>query len=178
MVGGIADVDLTINGTQLKFTGNGYHDQNWMPLALNQFISSWYFGFAEVGPYTLSYVSVIPVNSTVVFNTGYLATDQAVLQNQCSVNGTKTTDIAVVQPKGAVAGGEGTVAPASWMLNYIAGDGSEFEFELIPTGANPSLAVYQRWTGSISGGKKGEEKYEGVATFEWLNPGLNVYSPA
>ncbi|KIK65582.1 hypothetical protein GYMLUDRAFT_70681 [Collybiopsis luxurians FD-317 M1] len=176
--GGIADVDVTINGTRLKFTGNGYHDQNFMPFALNEFISSWYFGFAEVGPYTLSYVSAAPVNSSVAFNTGYLATDQAVLQNQCAMNGSKTTDISIVQPKGSMAGAEGTVAPSSWTLSYVLEDGSEFEFEMKPTGANPNTAIYQRWTGSISGGKKGEQSYEGVATFEWLNPGLNVYSPA
>ncbi|GAV99465.1 Hydroxyneurosporene synthase [Lentinula edodes] len=45
--GGTVNVDVRINGTRLQFTGNGYHDQNWMPLALNEFISSWYFGFAE-----------------------------------------------------------------------------------------------------------------------------------
>ncbi|KAF5393884.1 hypothetical protein D9757_000285 [Collybiopsis confluens] len=176
--GGIADVDVTINGTRLAFSGNGYHDQNFMSLALNEFISSWYFGFAEVGPYTFSYVSATPVNSSIVFNTGYLATDQAVLQNQCSINGTKTTDISLIQPKGEMEGPEGTITPSSWILSYVLDDGSEFEFELKPTGANPNLAIYQRWTGSISGGKKGEEIYEGVATFEWLNPGLNPYSPA
>lgn len=175
ILGGTVDVDVTINGTQLQFSGNGYHDQNWMPLALNEFISSWYFGFAEIGPYTLSYVSVTPVNSPIVFNTGYLATDQAVLQNQCSVNGTKTTDISIIQPKGKMAGAQGTVAPSTWTLSYVIEDGTEFEFEMVPTAANPDLNIYQRWTGSITGGKKGDESYEGVATFEWLNPGLNVY---
>ncbi|KAJ4472174.1 hypothetical protein J3R30DRAFT_3407663 [Lentinula aciculospora] len=174
--GGTADVDITINGTQLQFTGNGYHDQNWMPLALNEFISSWYFGFAEIGPYTLSYVSATPLNSSVVFNTGYLATDQAVLQNQCSVNGSKTTDISIIQPTGEMAGAEGTTAPSGWTLTYVVDDGTEYEFKLVPTGVNPDIVIYQRWTGLISGGKKGEKSYEGVATFEWLNPGLNVYS--
>ncbi|KAJ3797498.1 hypothetical protein GGU11DRAFT_808983 [Lentinula aff. detonsa] len=174
--GGTVDVDVTINGTQLQFTGNGYHDQNWMPLALNEFISSWYFGFAEIGPYTLSYVSAAPLNSSIVFNTGYLSTNQAVLQNQCSITGSKTTDISIIRPTGEMAGAEGTVAPSGWTLSYVVDDGTEYEFKMVPTGVNPNMAVYQRWTGLISGGKKGEESYEGVATFEWLNPGLNVYS--
>ncbi|KAJ4492852.1 hypothetical protein C8J55DRAFT_418707 [Lentinula edodes] len=173
--GGTVNVDVRINGTRLQFTGNGYHDQNWMPLALNEFISSWYFGFAEVGPYTLSYVSAAPLDSSIVFNTGYLATDNAVLQNQCSVDGSKTTDISIIRPTGEMAGAEGTIAPSGWTLNYIIDDGTEFEFLIVPTGVNPDIAIYQRWTGLISGGKKGEESYEGVATFEWLNPGLNVY---
>ncbi|KAJ3776624.1 hypothetical protein FB446DRAFT_273736 [Lentinula raphanica] len=176
--GGSVDVDVTINGTRLQFTGNGYHDQNWMPLALNEFISSWYFGFAEIGPYTLSYVSATPLNSSITFNTGYLATDQAVLQNQCSVAGSRTTDVSIIRPVGEMAGAEDTIAPSSWTLSYVIDDGTEYEFNLVPTGVNPSMAVYQRWTGSISGGKKGETSYEGVATFEWLNPGLNVYGSA
>nr|GAT51922.1 predicted protein [Mycena chlorophos] len=182
--GAVSEVDMTINGSPLKFTGQGYHDANWAPVPLNAVVDTWYFGTATVGDYDLSYISVAPVNSTKVLNTGYLSHKGVVLQNQCSLDGTKTTDHSVVTPYGLYSDEvSGVDVPTGYIVKYILENGDRYSFNLTSGGLgsaaqNPDQIVYHRWVGTASGGKVGEVPAEGLTVFEWLNPGLAVYSPA
>lgn len=176
--GAVAEVDMTVNGTRLSFTGQGYHDSNWSPTPLNAVISSWFFGSAQVGDYDLSYVSATPTNSTKILNTGYLSRNGVTLQNQCSLDGTKETDHSIVPPYGLEHDGvSGVDVPTGYIIQYILADGERFEFNLSSiTGAqNPDQSVYHRWVGQATGGKVGEAPQSGLTVFEWLNPGLTTY---
>ncbi|KAJ7780862.1 hypothetical protein DFH07DRAFT_1023032 [Mycena maculata] len=178
--GSVSEVDMTINGTRLSFTGQGYHDANWSPGPLNAVVSSWFFGTAQVGDYDLSYISVTPANSTKILNTGYLSRNGVTLQNQCSLDGTKTTDHSIITPYGlehdAISGVD---VPTGYIIQYVLANGEQFEFNLssIAGAQNPDQTVYHRWVGRASGGKVGEAPGSGLTVFEWLNPGLVTYSP-
>ncbi|KAJ7112980.1 hypothetical protein C8R44DRAFT_882021 [Mycena epipterygia] len=177
--GAVSQVDMTINGAKLRFTGQGYHDSNWSPAPLNAVVSSWYFGTAQVGPYDLSYISVAPANSTKILNTGYLSRNGVTLQNQCSLDGTKTKDHSIITPYGlehdAVSGVD---VPTGYIIEYILVNGEHFKFNLssIAGAQNPDQNVYHRWVGRATGGKVGDAPETGLTVFEWLNPGLVTYS--
>ncbi|KAJ7058532.1 hypothetical protein C8F01DRAFT_292756 [Mycena amicta] len=179
--GAVSEVDMTINGAKLQFTGQGYHDQNWAPEPLNSAVTTWYFGTASVGDYDLSYISVTPANSTKILNTGYLAHKGVVLQNQCSLDGTKTKDHSIITAYGldhdAVSGVD---VPTGYIIDYILADGERYSFNLSSVGSaaqNPDQIVYHRWVGRATGGKVGEKPSKGLTVFEWLNPGLVPYTP-
>ncbi|KAJ7199681.1 hypothetical protein GGX14DRAFT_661702 [Mycena pura] len=178
--GAISEVNMLINGTPLKFTGQGYHDANFLPKPLNLVVSTWFFGSATVGEYDLSYVKAQAANSSKVLSTGYLAKNGVVLQNQCSVLGAKNTDVSQVTPYGlehdAVAGVD---APTGFIIEYILRDGEHYRFNLSSIGGaqNPDQSIYHRWVGGAAGGKVGDEPQHGLTVFEWLNPGLVPYNP-
>lgn len=178
--GAVSSVDMTINGTQLKFTGQGYHDANWSPQPINTAVSSWYFGTATVGPYDLSYISVTPTNSTKILNTGYLSRNGVVLQNQCSLDGTKTNDHSIITPYGQVndTAAGGVSIPTGFIVEYILANGEAFSFNLssVAGAQNPDSLPYHRWNGLASGGRVGDSVSSGLTVFEWLNPGLVTYT--
>lgn len=171
---------MKINGTKLQFKGQGYHDANWAPTPLNAAVSTWYFGSATVGEYDLSYTSVTPVNSTKILSTGYLSRNGVILQNQCGLLGAKQTDSSAVTPYGlqndTVAGG--VSVPTGYLIDYVLANGEKFQFNLssIAGAQNPDSIAYHRWVGRATGGKVGDEPSSGLTVFEWLNPGLVVYS--
>lgn len=179
-IGGVSEVDMTINGTQLQFTGHGYHDANWSPQPLNAAVSSWYFGSANVGDYDLSYISVTPTNSTKILNTGYLSRNGIVLQNQCSLQGTKQNDHSVITPYGSASDNitGGVNVPTGYIIDYILANGEKFSFNLssVAGSQNPDSIAYHRWVGQATGGKVGESLSYGQTVFEWLNPSLMTYT--
>jgi len=180
MPGAVSDVDMTIHGTKLQFTGLGYHDANWLPQAFNAAVSTWSFGQAQVGEYDFSYISITPTNSTKILNTGYLSRGGVVLQNQCSLDGTKETDYSIISPYGlendTVAGG--LSIPTGFIIEYVLANGETLKFNLSSVGGaqNPDQNVYHRWVGTATGGKVGESPSSGLTVFEWLNPGLVKYT--
>ena len=171
---------MMINGAKLEFHGYGYHDANWSPAPINNVVTTWDFGSAKVGPYDLSYISVTPVNSTRLLNTGFLSHNGIILQNQCSVQGTKTNDLSIITPYGLQHDTvSGVDVPQGFIIEYILTNGEKFSFNLTSNGAaqNPDFSVYHRWAGTATGGKVGEPPYHGLTVFEWLNPGLVTYTP-
>ena len=46
-------VSLDVRGTRLEFDGFGYHDKNWGDIPFAEAVQSWYWGHAQLGPYTL-----------------------------------------------------------------------------------------------------------------------------
>ena len=184
-LGGKATVNLIVNGSPLQFTGLGYHDANWAPVPLNKIVTSWYFGSAQIGPYDFSYTWAQTIgNNSRALNTGFLSRDGVILQNQCSVDKTKTKDISIVTPYGLTTAPGGLSVPTGYIIKYILANGEVFSFNLTAAGANPDISVYHRWLGAGVGGKvigadgRTTETYKGLAVFEWLNPGMNTYTPS
>src|SRR5882762_4009059 len=96
--GGSATVDLQVGGSPLKFSGRGYHDASWSSGSFGSFVGAWYFGGGEVGPYRISYLLMTAINSSNPVNIGSLAMDGDIVQQQCSVAGTKQSDFNTVTP--------------------------------------------------------------------------------
>lgn len=45
--------DITIDGEEFHYTGNGYHDHNWSNVSMPDIFHDWYWGRAKIGDYTL-----------------------------------------------------------------------------------------------------------------------------
>ncbi|KZT00073.1 uncharacterized protein LAESUDRAFT_764941 [Laetiporus sulphureus 93-53] len=174
--GGTAHVNLSIDGTAFDIIGNGYHDANWSPVPLNEVVSSWYFLQAQVGPFDMSGILAVPLNSTRNLSTGYLSESGVILQNQCSLAGSRTTDFSNITTYGSYHDSTSNVTlPTGFILSYITANGDEYAFNLTSLGQNPDETIYHRWIGTASGGEVGGAQYTGTTVFEWLNPGLNIY---
>lgn len=176
-------VSLTVDGTPLMFTGTGYHDQNFISVSdlFGDVITQWFFGTAQVGPYVFSYLETQTFGSSNVVTTGFLARDGVVLQNQCSLasssstqppNTSKLSRFGVIRSEAS-----GVDVPAGYTITYTLSDGEQFIFNLTETTEVLDLPVYHRSIVPVTGGKVGESPSEGVVLFEWLNPGVNVYTP-
>ncbi|KAI0766983.1 hypothetical protein BD413DRAFT_146404 [Trametes elegans] len=155
--GGKVTVDVVLNGTALKFSGKGYHDQNWMPHPVDAFIDDWYYMNAQIGPYDLSAVYAAITGSTRDTNTGFLARDGVILQNQCSLQGSRDKDFVTLTPYGKTYEPETNVTLMNgFILDYTLSNGDEYWFNI---SASQSLmlgqAIYHRFVGPAVGGRSG-----------------------
>ncbi|KAF5385702.1 hypothetical protein D9757_003548 [Collybiopsis confluens] len=160
-----AIVELEINGTRVSFSGVGYHDKNWGDAPFQDAVTSWYWGHARVGPYSVVWFDAIASNGT-EYASGYVARDGQILGIACG------TDKAKVRPIG------NTTYPPHTESNTP--DGFQIEFDLgedvgvfEATAKAEALAlqsqtgVYSRWTGGISGGLRSEGKvFNGTSLFD------------
>ncbi|GBE84145.1 hypothetical protein SCP_0601230 [Sparassis crispa] len=177
--GGQAVVDLLIDGTPLQFIGNGYHDHNFSPAAIFGYASQWQWLQAQVGPYVLTGAIMQAINSTLIANTGYLAESGVVVQNQCSLVGSRRVDFNSVTPYGASFDNvTGAVVPQGFLLDYTLEDGEQYSFNLTTVGTFPDTPIYYRWIGTATGGKVGGVQYTGTTIHEWLDPSLSLYTPS
>ena len=175
--GGSASVDVSIDGTRFKFDGQGYHDANWMPQTIDTFIDDWYFLDAQVGPFDLSAVWARISGATREFTTGFLQRDGVILQNQCSVLGSKMEDIVTITPYGlAFDEPSGVNVMKGFILDYTLADGEEYRFNVSGESLVLDQSIYHRWVGSAVGGKVGGQQYSGVVMYDWLNPSLTPYN--
>jgi hypothetical protein len=80
-----AVVALTVNDTELVFAdGVGYHDKNWGDLPFVETVSSWYWGHAHVGPYSIVWFDAIDSAGTEHVS-GYVAEAGVILESDCTV---------------------------------------------------------------------------------------------
>ncbi|KAI0824026.1 hypothetical protein BC628DRAFT_1323523, partial [Trametes gibbosa] len=175
--GGSAKVAVVLSGTPLVFSGKGYHDANWMPRPIDAFMDDWYFLDAQVGPYDLSAVFSAITGSTRDFNTGFLEHAGTILQNQCSLAGTRTKDFVTITPYGlAFDQPSGVNVMKGFVLDYTLPNGDEYRFNLTGQSLVLDTPIYHRWVGSAVGGKVGGEQFTGLAMYDWLNPSLRPYN--
>ncbi|KAI8973066.1 hypothetical protein BD414DRAFT_517715 [Trametes punicea] len=175
--GGPVQVDVNLSGSKLQFTGQGYHDANWMPEPIDAFIADWYFLDAQVGPYDLSAVRAALTGTTRVFNTGFLEQSGTILQNQCSVQGSRTTDAVAITPYGLAVDEDFNInVMEGFILEYTLKDGEQYRFNLTGQSLVLQQPIYHRWVGTAVGGKVGGEQYTGVSMYDWLNPSLTPYN--
>ncbi|KAI0744970.1 hypothetical protein C8Q76DRAFT_851834 [Earliella scabrosa] len=174
--GGATTVDVTLDGTPFKFTGQGYHDQNWMPRPIDKFIDVWYFLNGQVGPFDFSAVYAAITGSTRDVNTGYLGTNGVILQNQCALDGAKTKDRSVITPWGVewdAAANQNVMK--GFIVDYTLVNGDKYSFNVTGESLVLGRPVYHRWVGTAVGGKVGGTKYSGTVMYDWVNPSLTPY---
>lgn len=143
-------------GEKFTVNGFGYHDKNWGDAPFLAAISSWYWGHAHFGPWT-----VVFFNGTTAtgepFADAYVAKDGKVIVSSCEKGS------ALVDPSLDILGNV-----ASLNVNLPLPDGKSLEVKILAESINIEYPlVYSRYLIKASGGVKGEEQYlGGVGTLE------------
>ncbi|EKV10217.1 Hydroxyneurosporene synthase [Penicillium digitatum] len=151
----MAEVDMKIHGSTLKFRGPGYHDKNWSDRPFTDSVRSWYWGHGRLGPYSIVWFSYLAIDDQ--FNTtyvsSYVAKDGELLISACDPS------ILTVRPIGSPGTTGGRYPPRVGDLP----EGFRLVFDLGE--ANGQLKVnisvrtvvagngkdYMRWTGDMVG---------------------------
>lgn len=158
-------VDLVLPDGHLQFQdGIGYHDKNWGDAPFVTAVSSWYWGHARVGPYSLVWLDAWDTKDT-EYATGYVVKDGKVLQSSCA---------------------PGSLQVRPWPRNqdrFAAKQGLSLLFQANDTAITLNITtdlllvdipVYVRAKGAVSGtilGSDGIEDHlqDGIAVFEQFN---------
>ena len=167
LTGGLSTVDLTLSGTTVSFSGNGYKDSNWGPNAMNDFVRSWYVLIAEVGPFSFVSFTGQPLNGTNSVNSGHLSYNGQFLTSQCNIVGEQNTDIAIITPTGEVEDSD-VIAPTGFNLTFVLANGTGITFLANNLAVNPSVSIYHRWVAKWTVTAGGQD-YEGYGITEWMN---------
>jgi hypothetical protein len=159
----LTTVDLTIQGTKLKFEGTGYHDKNWgdgTPFAA--VVKHWYWGHARVGPYSVVFFDAVNKDGDEYFS-GYVSKEGNLLEASCG-NGS-----VLVRPYGKndeypppVGGQPSDGLTATFDL------GAEGTLQVNVTTQNVlvNLSNYRHCSGQASGGIVGGAQFKGVGLYE------------
>ena len=147
-------VDLTVGDTHTSFTGVGYHDKNWGDKPFLDAIQSWYWGHAQVGPYSLVWFDTIAIDGT-EYASGYVAEDGRMVKSSCAEGAVKVRPIGAAYPPKAT-----DPAPTGYTIEYDLGYEGQFEFTTTSDFLT-SMPGYGRYLGNMKGGRKGCESYEG-----------------
>ena len=56
----VAHIDCVVGGMRYQGTGRGYHDHNWGDAPMPRAVHHWYWGRADVGPFSINFARVTP----------------------------------------------------------------------------------------------------------------------
>lgn len=157
------------NGTSFNtINGIGYHDKNWGHASVITSPKYWDWGHARSGPYSVVWYDLVDYNNTEHVS-AYAVRDGEAIQVSCA-----DTALQVRQ-----CGNNGTYPPAAGLAEAKS---LTAQFDLGAEGvlvANVTKGlivhndvVYVRAVGSVNGGIKGKESFEGRAFFEEFVYGL------
>lgn len=166
----VPDADAAVNvtfadGTAMQFTdGVGYHDKNWGDDPFASVVSSWYWGHAHLGPYSLVWFNTIDLDGNEYFS-GYVAENGTALLASC------IEEAVTARPWGF----NDTYPPTATSgimqgieVTFDLSDGTKLSAN-VTTGTivmDYENSVYIRALGSVTGGINGGALYEGRAMFE------------
>jgi hypothetical protein len=168
-------VDLTIAGESFVYTdGVGYHDKNWGDRTFATAASSWFWGHASFGDYSVVFYDAIDIQGAHRYSS-YVAKSGEVIAKGCE------TDSVSVQPWGA-----NSTYPPTNMTGPVQGIEVQFDLgdgTMLMTNWTTRLLIldtpgYVRMTGLasgyIDGGNSTGEVWEGYSLFEeihlWAKP--------
>lgn len=155
----LSKVDLTINGTQISFTGIGHHLRGFGS-SLDEVAKSWYWGHAQLGPYTLVWWLVTGSNRR-DYISGYVASDGEILKVGCD------DGLVKVSPYGKDSANRPDYS-GSLKIEYNLGEKGRLIATLEPEVNQVSWPGYVRNIGAISGGLVGNESHTGKALWDCL----------
>ncbi|KAJ5772475.1 Hydroxyneurosporene synthase [Penicillium odoratum] len=169
-----ANVDMSIQGSRLRFQGRGYHDKNWSNLPFTESISSWYWGHGRVGNYSIVWFSAIANNQN--YTSSYVAQNDQVLVSSCE------DMFLTVRPAGhGVSNSNSTAAryppragdiPDGFTVQAYLGEGVWLKVSVsIVVLVTGDWEYYMRWSGGLVGSLVDSEGRvvdagKGVAVFE------------
>ncbi|TVY82420.1 Tyrosinase family protein asqI [Lachnellula suecica] len=159
----VGEVDMTILGEELKFTGVAYHDKNWSNQPFSQNVNSWVWGHGRLGNYSIVWFDTLSSNNT-EFVSAYAALDGVIVASSCDPSSL------VVRPTGpndqyppSVLTGD----PGGFNITMDLGDAGTLSIDVtIVTTIADAGEAYKRWTGSMRGRNCCGEEMEGVALLE------------
>ncbi|RDW56349.1 hypothetical protein BP6252_14174 [Coleophoma cylindrospora] len=164
------NVNLTVDGSPVSFAdGVGYHDKNWGDAPFADSVSSWYWGHANLGPYSIVWFDAIDSTGT-EHHSGYVAKD-GVFSGGCG-------DAAVVvRPWGENSTYPPLVTTGIMQgleLTFDLGQAGEFVANVTTGSAVSTSDTYVRTIGTVVGGLVGSnETFEGAALFEEFKYGTS-----
>jgi len=144
-----------IFGETFTVNGKGYHDKNWgdQPFLLS--ISSWYWGHATFGPWTVVFFNGTTASNS-PFADAYVAYNGTILVSSC------VTGSALVDPCLNVLG-----LLENLTLTIPLPSGNTLQVNFVATSINIWYPlVYARYLITATGGQVGQEQYSGIGTLE------------
>ncbi|KAH8892782.1 hypothetical protein GQ53DRAFT_745831 [Thozetella sp. PMI_491] len=162
--GALANVNLTVKGHPISFSGIGYHDKNWGDVSFYSAVQSWYWGHAQLGPYTLVWFDAISKEGD-EWVSGYVARDGEIVHADCEV------DVVKVRPFGdnSAYPPEALSGDASgFTIEYNLGEKGMLRANVTAEAVQLGAIVYWRDIGAISGGFVGQEQYTGRALWDQI----------
>lgn len=174
--GGKATVQFTAWGEDFEFyDGAGYHDKNWGGNSLASTITSWYWGHAIVGAYTLVWFDGIAAGTNTRYSSTYLVENGKVLLSGQPTPFAANSDFAFVLPYGN--GTEYPPAndqlPSGFLISYVGNQGQLWQFlaqgvYIALDTSEGGLDGYTRWSGTVTGGEVGGAIASGSGVWEWI----------
>ncbi|KAK9787385.1 putative Hydroxyneurosporene synthase protein [Seiridium cardinale] len=157
---GDAEVYYMVNGTEITFSGVGYHDKNWGTSSFLSRVQSWYWIHGRLGPYSIVvWDGLTPAGEEYV--SGYVARDGEILfaaNSSITVRpiGTNTTYPPTPGDK-----------PTGFTVRIDMGNSGIMDIDIATT-LSVDAAVFgeARFVGQMIGGIKGSSNYTGTASLE------------
>ena len=163
---GTIDGTLTIAGSSRALTGIGYHDHNWGDASMLGLIHDWYWGRAQVGPYTViaSYITASDAYGRATVPIFMLARDGQIIADDAS----KVRFTADQVHTDSVTG-----KPVADLLVYDYDTGAsryrvsfQRETDLLRTRLADLLPGFQRFLARLAGFDGAYLRFTGPATIE------------
>lgn len=161
-----AVVNLDVRGSQLSFTGLGYHDHNWGITPFAESAAHTYWGHARIGPFSLTWSdALVPVdggNLTEKFSS-------AVSKDGKSVIVSCVQDAVVVRPWGTNDLYPPTVTtgpPQGLELVFDLGSEGVLRANITSQLVLVNAGFYQRFLGGVTAELNGEKFEGGRALYE------------
>jgi len=161
-----AEVHFNINGTDLSFTGPGYHDKNWSDQPFVESVGSWYWGHGHLGRYSIIWFDARDQGGNEYFSS-YVAKGGRILSGSC-VNGSSV----LVRPWGgedAYPPPATTANPDGFVVIFPDVEGKSMRVNVTTVAATVEFEdVYDRWLGTLEGGfvDGSGGNWTGVALYE------------
>lgn len=158
-----AVVALTVGGSKLNFKdGVGYHDKNWGDVPFVTAVSSWYWGHAHVGPYSIVWFDAVS-SAGVEYFSGYVTKATSVLESSCAAKAV------TVRPWGANSAYPPlatTGVMQGIVASFVLADGSSFVANVTTGLTVINAGVYVRTLGSVTATVGGKTYTGGRSLFE------------
>ncbi|KAF7334719.1 hypothetical protein MVEN_02302600 [Mycena venus] len=140
-------VELTVNGTELAFTGAGYHDKNWSDQIFTTNITSWYWGHGRLGPYSIVWFDFLALDGT-EYVSAYAAKYGTIIAASCESNSIR------VRPTGQNATYPphlSTPPPSGYHVTLDLENEGTLEVDVTVTEIVMDISEYTRSVGNMSG---------------------------
>lgn len=165
MPGAHATVDLTFRGEEMHYTGVGYHDKNWGDgLMVRSVMQSWYWGHANMGPYTLVWFDALHRDGQ-EYTSGYVSKNGIIQLASCEPGRHS------VRPWGANSTYPPTMTSGRAQgieLLYVLDDGDTLTVNITTGIAQADSGNYGRYVATLEGSLTGSHdgSYSGKGIWE------------
>lgn len=159
-----ATVHFEVGGKKLAFSGVGYHDKNWGSVPFFSVVSSWYWGHANLGPYSVVWFDALAYADKEYFS-AYVAKNSRILTSSC---GKKAVTARPWGGEDRYPPPHNSKSPKGYEVVFADVEGKEFRVNVTTADVTiPYRSVYDRYIGTAKGGFAGEtKKWTGVAEYE------------